>query len=65
MRLSIPDMSCGHCKAVVEKTIAAEDPSARVAVDLTERVAEVETTADPARLIAALRAEGYEAEVAG
>ena len=33
-RLSIPDMTCGHCKATVEKTVTGLDPAAKVAVDL-------------------------------
>lgn len=65
MKLSIPDMNCGHCKASVERAIAGVDPAARVAVDLTNRQADVETGADAAALIAALMAEGYEATLAG
>ncbi len=65
MRLSIPDMSCGHCKAAVEKAVAAVDPGARVLVDLTSRSAEVTGNAPPEEVLRALAAEGYPAVLAG
>ncbi|WP_127900926.1 heavy-metal-associated domain-containing protein [Solirhodobacter olei] len=64
LKLSVPDMSCGHCKAVVEKTIAAQDAGAKVAVDLEARTVSVESTAPAAALIAALAEEGYPAQPA-
>lgn len=65
MKLSIPDMSCGHCKATVEKTIASVDPAAQVAVDLASRTVEVRSTASDSALLQALDAEGYPATLAG
>ena len=65
MKLSIPDMSCGHCKAAVEKVIAAQDAGASVIVDLTSRTVEVASTAAPEAILAALAAEGYPAALAG
>lgn len=64
MKLSIPDMSCGHCKAVVERAILAEDAAARVAVDLDSRTAEVTSRATPEAVLAALDAVGYPARLA-
>lgn len=61
MKLNVPDMTCGHCKAAVEKAIAALDASADVRVDLTGRTVEVTTTAAETAVIAALKAEGYPA----
>lgn len=49
----IPDMSCGHCKATVEKTIHGLDPAAR-------KVA-VESNADAAVVTAALAKVGFPA----
>ena len=63
-RFSIPDMSCGHCKATVEKTVAGLDPAARVAVDLTTRHVDVTSTSTPEALIAALKGAGFAAAVA-
>lgn len=60
--LSVPDMSCGHCKASVE---AALKPIAtRVEVDLAARQVRTEG-ASPEALIAALAAAGFPARVAG
>lgn len=64
MKLSVPDMSCGHCKATVEKAIAAVDQSARVEVDLTTRTVDVTGTAATEALLKALAEEGYPATVA-
>ena len=65
MKLSIPDMNCGHCKAAVERAVASEDAGSVVTVDLTAHEAVVDTNADAARLIAALGAAGFPASVIG
>ncbi len=57
--LSVPDMSCGHCKASVEAALAPLPGMAPVAVDLTTRQVTVAGTAAPA--IAALDAIGFPA----
>lgn len=62
MRMTIPDMTCGHCRASVEKAVASAAPGARVTVDLAARTAEVEGAADEARVIEAVRAAGFAAE---
>ncbi|MCR9150217.1 MAG: heavy-metal-associated domain-containing protein [Rhodobacteraceae bacterium] len=65
MKLSIPEMSCGHCKAVVEQAIATAAPGATVAVDLAARSVTVTGAAAADPILAALAAEGYPATVAG
>lgn len=62
--LNVPDMSCGHCKRAVEGAIASVDAAATVRVDLDTRKVEVESGAELAALLAALKEEGYEATVA-
>ena len=64
MKLSIPDMSCGHCKAVVEKTIIDMDSEADVAIDLASRTAEVRTSLPEGAILNALAAEGYPSQIA-
>ena len=59
--LSVPDMSCGHCKASVEQALAPI--ATAVTVDLTTRQVRAEGAA-PA-MIAALAAVGFPAEVIG
>ncbi|TMM51706.1 heavy-metal-associated domain-containing protein [Sulfitobacter sabulilitoris] len=61
---NVPDMSCGHCKAAVEKAIAGQDPAATVSVDLAARQVSVESALTDAALIAALQDGGYRASVA-
>ena len=62
INLSVPDMSCNHCKATVEAALAGVDPTAKVVVDLATHRVEVTTTATKAALIAALDGAGYAAQ---
>jgi copper chaperone len=64
-RLSVPDMSCGHCKATVEAALATVQDTGAVRVDLASRTVEVDGTAAISALLSALDAAGYPASVAG
>ena len=57
-------MSCGHCKAAVEKAVAGVDADARVDVDLENRTVSIDSAVTDTALIDALKAGGYEATVA-
>jgi copper chaperone CopZ len=57
----IPDMSCGHCKATVEKTIHALDPEAQIEFDMAARRISVESSTDAVRVETALADAGYPA----
>jgi len=57
----IPDMSCGHCKATVEKTIHTLDPKAQVDFDMAARRIALDSLAETANVQAALAAAGYPA----
>lgn len=57
----IPDMSCGHCKATVEKTIHALDPAARIDFDMEARRIALDSQAETVNVQAALAAAGYPA----
>lgn len=59
--LSIPDMSCGHCKATVEKTIKAIDPAATLDFDMAARTVAIHSSATLDEMRAALKTAGYEA----
>ncbi len=62
-KLSVPEMSCGHCKTTIEKAVAGVDADARVSVDLENRTVSIESEIADAALIDALKAGGYEATV--
>lgn len=59
-KLSIPKMSCGHCKANVEKAVADVDANAKVSVDLENRTVSIVSTLDEAALISAIKEGGFE-----
>lgn len=60
-KFNVPDMSCGHCKAAVEKAVATVPGVAGMTVDLGAKTVEVLGTAQDGALMAALRAAGYPA----
>jgi copper chaperone len=43
-KLNVPKMSCGHCKAAIEKAVADVDADARVSVDLENRTVSIESS---------------------
>lgn len=65
MKLTIPDMTCGHCKAAVERAIIDIDSDADVTVDLDAKTATVTSTLPTDAILNALKAEGYPATIAG
>jgi copper chaperone len=62
-RLSVPDMSCAHCKAAIEAALRAVPNAGHVQVDLTLRQVEIAGDAPPEALIAALDRAGYPAKI--
>ena len=57
MTFTVPDMTCGHCKAAVEAAIA--EAGGRATVDLAQKTVAVEGL-DNARAAEAIRGAGYE-----
>ena len=60
--LSIPDMSCGHCKASVEQALGAIPGVSAIDVDLVARSAKVSGDAPLQTMIQALDAVGFPAK---
>ncbi len=61
--IHIPNMECGGCAKGVAATLAAAAPGAAPQFDLERREVRLEA-ADAAAIIAALRADGWQAAVA-
>lgn len=61
--LSVPDMSCGHCKASVTQALSALPGADTITVDLTTRQVDVAGNAAPETILAALNAIGFPAQV--
>ena len=61
MKYSVPDMSCGHCTAAIEKSVKSADPAATVACDLPSRTVEITSTLSVDDLNRAFQSAGYEA----
>lgn len=57
MQFTVPDMTCGHCKAAIEAAIA--DAGGRATVDLSAKTVTVEGL-DQDRAAQAIREAGYE-----
>jgi len=64
IQLKITGMTCGHCKAAVEKALSGVEGVDSVQVSLEAGSARVEGAPDPAALIEAVKGEGYGAELA-
>jgi copper chaperone len=60
VKLSIPNMTCGGCAKGVLATLRAAAPDTDATIDLERREVHV-AAADAAPLVAALRADGWEA----
>ena len=56
MKLSVPGMSCGHCKATIEKAVTAAGGT--VSVDLDRHEVTVDGL-DPARAEDVIRQAGF------
>ena len=61
--LSIPDMTCGHCRASVTEALTRLPGTDTVEVDLTHKTARVEGRAAPAEMLRALDQIGFPASV--
>lgn len=62
MDLKIPDMSCGHCTAAIQRAVLATDPAARLAFDLPSRQVNIETSLSLESVQGVLVKEGYVSE---
>ena len=64
MKFSVPDMSCGHCTAAIEKSLRAKDANAMIDFTLEARQIVVTSALDQAAILEALKDAGYAANPA-
>ncbi|MBK8640388.1 MAG: heavy-metal-associated domain-containing protein [Chromatiaceae bacterium] len=65
IELKVEGMTCGHCEQAVRQALAAvPGVTAVLEVDRGQQRAAVEGNPDPTALIAAIKAEGFQAHVA-
>lgn len=57
--MKVDGMTCGHCKAAVERAVHSVEPGAAVTVDLGEGTVAVASAGDVAPFAEAIRGEGY------
>ncbi len=57
----IPDVSCSHCKATVEKAIKIIDPEAHINFDIEARRVALDSVMEAVKVQAALSDAGYPA----
>jgi len=63
IKLKITGMTCNHCRAAVHKALSGVGGARNVEVDLEAGTAVVRGEPEPERLVAAVKDEGYGAEV--
>lgn len=61
MTFTVPDMTCGHCKAAIEA--AVQEAGGRATVDLAQKSVTVDGL-DKDRAVQAIRDAGYEVAAA-
>ena len=60
-RFHIADMSCGHCRATIEKTVTDLDDDAELEFDMETREVAIDASIPLDALKAALASAGYPA----
>lgn len=59
---SVPEMSCGHCKAKIEDAVMDADEGAVIAFDMDAREVDIDSSLDTAALADAIKAAGYDSQ---
>ncbi|HGY9627932.1 cation transporter [Pseudomonas juntendi] len=61
---NVQGMTCGHCVKAVTRAVQEQDGAAQVDVDLAAKQVRVHSRLAAEQILAAIRDEGYQAEVA-
>ncbi|MFG0408943.1 heavy-metal-associated domain-containing protein [Pseudomonas sp. FYR_11] len=60
---NVQGMTCGHCVKAVTRAVQQLDAAAKVEVDLAAKQVRVQSAVLQEHILAAIRDEGYQAEV--
>jgi len=60
-KFNVPDMSCGHCVAAIEKALAASDSATKAEFDLESHTVSVDSSQSVPTILAVLKDAGYAA----
>ncbi len=61
IKLHVPDMSCGHCKASIITAVEGADPLAELTFDMDARHVEIDSDIDLGDLTVLLKDAGFAA----
>jgi len=62
LQLKVPQMTCSHCAATIEKAVKTVDPAAKVQVDLGSKTVTIKTASDETSVTDVIKAAGYDNE---
>ena len=57
--MTVRDMTCGHCASRITRALKDLDPTATVDIALGEKTVRVETSVEPADVLACIVDAGY------
>ena len=60
-KFTVPEMSCGHCTAAIEKEIKGADQAAEVICDLSDHSVAVQSSLGTDAILAVIKEAGYDA----
>lgn len=58
--LSVPEISCNHCKSAIESAVGAVSGVASVEVDIAAKTVTIAGDADESTVVAAIEDAGYD-----
>lgn len=64
-RFSVPEMSCGHCKATIENALLDADAGADLTFNMEAREVEIDSVLEVSEVLATMKQAGYEATELG